>query len=227
MATVIINGKRMNLPTPVEGERLIREVNPSSGRRAVKQRGVEAETIDRNESYREEDLRDRKGRPVKITTIPDRTKGSFWGGRNEFSKKIITEQVYDMAQHCFKSGVGFDEEYANWMTVPDYYLPRIWHNIARTTPLMVVFPTEYPELPPIGFYLKGTLPKAPGGHFYESAYHEAAKEPIAQGWKWYCVYVKPGSWQPGSVRKAGDWKYGDNLWTYFTLIKEALSTKDN
>ena len=148
----------------------------------------------------------------------------FWGGRSPISKRIITEQVYDVAEHYFKDGVEFDEESAHWFVVPRYHLPFAWKGIAQTTSMMIVFPTEYPQIPPIGFYLKGDILRAPGkGHFYQQAYHEAAKAPLSKGWKWYCVYVNPGSWQPAQYSRPGDWKYGDNLWTYLTLVKEALS----
>jgi hypothetical protein len=192
--------------------------------------------------YHESDLVDKKGRPIKIDTIPDRTKGNFltdlfgtasapvdslfWGNRSDYSKTIIREQVYDIAEHCFKSGVDFDDDNCHWMQVHKYILPEVWHNIATTTPLLVVFPTQYPELPPIGFYMKADLQGAPDGHLFPNVYHEAAKEPLEQGWKWYCMYVRSGSWQPVRVRKSGDWKHGDNLWTYFTLIREVLASKE-
>jgi hypothetical protein len=228
MAKMIINGRQIDVPSPndvVRGSDIIERVNPRDNRRVVKQRGLEAETISPDRTYKTSDFLDDWGRPVKVTDMPDRTKGSFWGIRSPSSKAVITEQVYDMAQHCFKAGVNFDEENADWMIVPDYRLPSVWRNTAQTTELMVVFPTEYPVLPPIGCYLKATLPGAPDGHLFQHVYHDAAQEPIQNGWKWYCVYVKPGSWQPAVVRYPGDWKRGDNLWTYFMLIKEALSSK--
>jgi hypothetical protein len=225
MPIVIINGRRVTIPgTQTQGSDIISQVNPRDGRRTVIYSGIEAETIEPYKTYRDSDLVDKKGNPVKVTTIPDRTKGSFWGDRSRYSQSIITEQVYDIAAHYFKSGVEFDEENAHWLKVPKYILPKMWHSIAQTSPLLIVFPTEYPEQPPIGFYLKADLRGAPDGHLFPSVYHEAAREPLDQGWKWYCVYINPGSWQPARVRKSGDWKYGDNLWTYFTLIKEALST---
>lgn len=147
----------------------------------------------------------------------------FWGARSALSRQIITEQVFDVAENIFKSGVDFDEANAHWFVVPRYQLPFAWKTIARETSLMIVFPTLYPEIPPIGFYLKASLPRAPAGHFYTDAYHNAAKRPLAEGWKWYCVYVNPGSWQPSSYRRPKDWQRGDNLYTYLTLVKEVLS----
>ncbi len=228
MAIRIINGRRVSIPSPnetIEGREIINQVNPRDGRRTVIYKDMEAETVNPDKIYSGRELFDRRGNPVKITTIPDRTKGSFWGSRSAFSKQVITEQVYDLATHLFKRGVDFDDENADWMRVPEYVLPKIWHSFARTTPLLIVFPTEYPELPPVGCYLKADLPGAPDGHLHPKVYHEAAQEPLDDGWKWYCVYVKEGNWQPARIRQAGDWKYGDNLWTYYTLINEALSSR--
>lgn len=220
----IINGRRVNIPSPtIEGQALIEMVNPGNGRRAVILSGMDAKTIEPNKKY---SVVDNKGREVKASSIPDRTKGSFWGVRSEHSKKIITEQVYDLAENLFKKGLDFDEEMAHWMMVPKYVLPEIWHDISNTTPLLIVFPTEYPEQPPIGFYLKAELEgSGADGHLHSNVYYEAAREPLDEGWKWYCVHINAGSWQPARVRQTGDWKRGDNLWTYFTLIREALSTR--
>ncbi len=224
---VIINGRRIPVAESVKGKELIDKLNVEPGRRPVMLSGMDAIKIDPDKNYSKDMLIDKKGRIVKIGTIPDRTKGSpsYWGERDDYSKRIITEQVYDIALNLFKGGVEFDEEKAHWMIVPKYVLPKIWHDFAETTPLMIVFPTEYPKLPPVGFYLHGDIEKSANGHFYEKAFHEAAKEPLETGWKWYCVYIEPQNWHPARVRKSGDWKYGDNLCQYFILIREVLSTR--
>jgi len=224
--SVIINGRRIPVPgNGVSGREILSQANPQAGRRAVIRNGFEAQTVDPNKNYSNAELTDKNGKPVKIDVIPDRTKGSFWAPRSALSKQIITEQVFDLAAKNFKSGVDFDEDNADWVVFPNFVLPKSWSGLAETTPLMIVFPTEYPQMPPIGFYLKGDIPNAPDGHFYQQAYHEAAKEPIEAGWKWFCTYVNPGSWRPAYYRQAGDWQRGDNLWTYLTLIKEVLATK--
>ena len=148
---------------------------------------------------------------------------TYGGNRTALSKQIITEQVYDIAEKLFKKGVSFDEEHADWMIANTYVLPPIWHRVATTTDLLVIFPTEYPELPPVGFYLKEDIPLSVNGHLYQTTYHDACSDPLTQGWKWYCVYIHAGSWQPAPVKYPGDWRKGDNLWTYFTLISEVLS----
>jgi len=228
MAIAIVNGRRMDVPdSGVYGRDIQRAAGETPGRRTVKQgKGLDFEAVDSNQIYREQDLLDRYGQPVKFEVIPDRTKGSFNGCRSPLSKQIITEQVINVAEHLFKDGVDFDEENADWMVVPKFRLPEIWHSIARSTPLLIMFPTEYPELPPIGFYMKAQIPSSPNGHLYNEAFHQASKEPLEHGWQWYCVYIDGGAWQPCSVRKQGDWIYGDNLWQYFTLINEVLASRD-
>jgi len=225
----IINGRRIQVPpSGITGQDLIQQMNPGPGRRPVIQQGLAFRPIQSDYTYKPTELFDSRGRPVKITTIPDRTKGMvMYGGERTFlSKQIITEQVYDIAEKLFKKGVSFDEEHADWMIANQYVLPPIWHRIARTTDLLIIFPTEYPELPPVGFYLKEEIPLSVNGHLYQHAYHEACSDPLTQGWKWYCVYINPGSWQPAPVYGPGDWRKGDSLWTYFTLISEVLSGTD-
>lgn len=225
----IINGRRIHVPPAgIAGQDLIQQVNPGPGRRPVIRQGLAFRPIQSSHNYKPAELFDKHGNPVKITTIPDRTKGAatYGGYRTPLSKQIITEQVYDIAEKLFKKGVSFDEEHADWMIVNHYVLPPIWHNIARTTDLLIVFPTEYPELPPVGFYLKEDIPLSVNGHLYQSAYQEACHDPLTQGWKWYCVYINAESWQPARVKRPGDWRHGDNLWTYFELIAEVLSGED-
>jgi hypothetical protein len=225
----IVNGRKVtNVPhSGVYGHEIIGEMGLSPGRRPVlhKDRGFEAIKPDRR--YSKHELLDRKGNPLKVSDIPDRSKGSFGGHRDALSKQVITEQVFDLAENLFKDGVEYDDDNADWFVAPRFILPKNWHHISRDTPLMICFPTEYPNLPPIGFYMKADIPQSPDGlHFFDNAFHEAWKEPLKKGWKWYCVYVQPGTWQPAAVRRPGDWKRGDNLWTYMTLINETLAAMD-
>src|SRR5258707_1136352 len=191
----IINGRRILVPPAgITGQNLIQQVNPGTGRRPVIQQGTAFRPLQASHTYTPDELFDRHGNPVKITTIPDRTKGmvSYGGDRSDLSKQIITEQVYDIAEKLFKQGVSFDEAHADWMIANQYVLPPLWHPIAKTTDLLIIFPTEYPELPPVGFYLKEEIPLSVNGHLYQSAYHEACSDPLTQGWKWYCGYINPG-----------------------------------
>jgi hypothetical protein len=224
----IINGRRVtNVPSSgVYGRDIIKETGGETGRRVVIQReGLGFETVQSARRYSKADLIDKKGNAVRVKSIPDRTKGTFGGARSAVSKQVIKEQVFDIAEHLFKDGIDFDDENADWMVVPKYYLPQIWHGIARTVPLLIVFPTEYPSRPPVGFYLKADIPCSPNGHLYDAAYHEADHTPLQRGWRWYCVYVNSGQWRPAPVQRSGDWRRGDNLWEYFTLVNEALASR--
>lgn len=226
----IINGKRVEIPNSgVYGSELIKAAGQTNGRRTVLKRpgsfSTEVEQIHPQKHYPKDYLIDNKGREVKVSTIPDRTKGiTYHAPRTALSKQIITEQVFDVAENLYKKGIDFDEQNADWMVVPNYPLPEIWSSVGKFSPLLIVFPTEYPEIPPVGFYMRATL-NLP--HFFEQAYHEADKTPLTEGWKWYCVYVPQGAWKPVRVRGPGDWKHGDNLWTYLTLIREVLSSPEN
>jgi hypothetical protein len=218
---VIINGRRIDpasIGNGIHGKDLSQHAKAGAHRRPVIERGGQVSQIDDNRWYRREDLVDKHGRGAKIASMPDRSKGHGFGGpRSAQSKQIITEQVISLAEHLFKQGLDFDEDGAHWMVVPNYTLPPRWHSVARRTPLMIAFPNEYPALPPIGFYLKADIPLSPDGHFYGNVYHDAWAEPLSQGWKWYCTYIHDGAWQP-----ARNWRDGDNLFTYFRLVNEAL-----
>ena len=158
----IINGRRLNVPeSGVYGSELINQAGAGAGRRAVVRRGgTQFETIEPGTHYNRTDLLDGRGNPVKVTTIPDRVKGASCGGvRPPISKQIITEQVFDIAEHYLKRGVDFDEHNADWMVSPNYRLPDSWSSMAQLSPLLIVFPTEYPQIPPVGFYLKGEIMK--------------------------------------------------------------------
>lgn len=168
-------------------------------------------------------LKDSYGRIVKITSIPDRAKGmSIYGGRRvPYSRMIITEQVYDVAAKFVRGNVDFDEDNADWVVIPTFHLPPGWAE--PIAPLLILFPTDYPAIPPIGFYLPNRL-QSPNQHFFNRTYHGASDAPIQEGWNWYCCTVNPGAWQPYPARRSGEWLRGDNLWTYITLINEVLGS---
>ena len=161
----------------------------------------------------------------KIASIPDRSKGGsiYDGRRSNYSRAIITEQVHDVALNYVQGNVDFDEDNADWMVIPKFRMPKTWG--VTTAPLLIVFPPEYPTTPPIGFYLPNTL-TSPDGHFYNRTYHDAEEAPTLEGWNWYCCTVNEGGWRPYPARASGEWRNGDNLWTYITLINEILSSED-
>lgn len=70
----IINGRRVEKEY-MSGAEIIREARPELGRRVVIRKGFDAFTVDGSKTYSPTDLKDKKGNPVRIETIPDRTKG--------------------------------------------------------------------------------------------------------------------------------------------------------
>jgi len=182
---------------------------------------MEFQQVQPGKLYGAGELTDKRGNPVKVTTIPDRTKGVDFGlPRDSRSKAIIRDQVYDIAANCFKQGIDFDEQNCDWMVVPKYYMPAIWN--VRNAPLMILFPSRYPEMAPIGFYMASDV-ASPNGHLYNQTYHDASSAPTQKGWKWYCCYINSGAWRPAPIRQLSDWRLGDNIWTYMTLVNEVLS----
>jgi hypothetical protein len=101
---------------------------------------------------------------------------------------------------------------------------------------MIIFPVEYPRLPPTGFYIHTScVPPAdkPGHLFAGQAYYGAyggrsdeQKWLRDNNWAWYCAHIQAGSWNPAKIRNPDDWKYGDNLFTIFTLINEVLNASE-
>ncbi|HEX8622873.1 MAG TPA: hypothetical protein VF718_12980 [Allosphingosinicella sp.] len=147
--------------------------------------------------------------------------------RSELSKRIIFEQIASVSEGFYKDKpLEFDEDNFNWLVFPDFMLPPRWSHIARTSPLLISFPMEYPTLPPVGFYLSAALPSSPNGHLYPDVYHSANQSPTEKNWAWYCVYIDAVNWNPSVYRRPGDWRDGDNLWDYITLINESLQSVD-
>jgi hypothetical protein len=242
----IINGKRVELPgTTIQGEELANmATNGKPGRRPImtEQRGVSRKTIDRRKTYNLNELQRDDGKPIVISSIPERVKGAgyesagtFFGYRSEDSKALIRDQVIAVAGHFFKGqNICFDEAGAHSVIIPKFFLPQGWQ--PRSTPLMIIFPVEYPRLPPTGFYIHSSCvpPTDKGGHIFDGrglngafgGTYEEQKWLQDNNWAWYCAHIQAGSWSPAKIRNLNDWKYGDNLFTMFTLINEVLNARE-
>ena len=232
----VINGRLVINSEWVDGEDVIKAFEAErgrrtdSGRRVVGIQGIKAETIDRRKKYRKRELIGRDGKPIKVKEMPDRTKGgtpTYGGRRDALSKQIIFEQVQSVSEAFYKDKIiDIDPDDANWIVFDDFLLPPRWKRIARSSPLLISFPMEYPRLPPVGFYLRASLPTSANGHLYQKAYHCADQAPLAKEWNWYCVYIDAENWKPAPIRRPADWRRGDNLWEYITMINEALQSGD-
>lgn len=204
------NGKLIDGRT-YSGAEILKDV--PEGRRVVEVNGKCVKNLDPRKNYGPEDIR------RKIRVMPQRIKGGYFGVRSVRSTEMIRSQIVDVSEKLFKGAttIDYDDLRCDWMVVERYQLPFGWNR--SIAPLMIIFPTEYPEIPPVGFYLPNTVT---GPHLFDRAYDNASDAPLKQGWRWYCVRVQPGSWRPAWGRYADDWRKGDNLWDYFTLIGEVL-----
>ena len=230
---IIVNGRRIACGNGISGFDIAAAAGNPRKRRVVKIAAGQVQKIDASHYYSPEELMDRNGRPVKISTMPERTKGGFIPGsvntqnpfsgfRSAFSRHLILDQIDDVARNFFKAPLRFDEN-ADWVVFPTFRLPGNWS--VPTAPLMILFPTDYPAVPPIGFYLPDTLP-SPNGHKFSRVYHSASDAPLLRGWHWYCCNVDDGAWQPAPMNARNGWRDGDNLYTYITLINEVLASSD-
>ena len=198
------------------GEEIMREI--PRGRRAVLVKDKVVKNIEPRKNYSPDDI-------ARMKVMPDRSKGAesdYFGPRPEWSRRLLHEQIQAISQviFCKYSPVDFDDDNYDWMVIEKYHLPNNWSR--ATAPLMLIFPTFYPQLPPVGFYLPDDI-SSPNGHLYSGAYHGASGAPIKNGWQWYCVYIDSGCWCPSFGSRPGDWRQGDNLFEYMTLVGEALS----
>lgn len=137
--------------------------------------------------------------------------------------RYIRAQVYDIAPRWSEDGVGiqFDEKDCNWLIIPKYPLPERWKQ--RYSPLLIIFPEQYPIVPPTGFYLKANLwnKRRKDPHYSEGTGH-GAPDLSAEGWWWYCAIPDQdvrGGWRPSS-----DPLKPDNLWTFLNMVREVLTT---
>lgn len=118
-------------------------------------------------------------------------------------------------------GIFYDDEGRDWLVIPRYPLPARFQE--RRCDLLLIFPGNYPDSPPIGFYLNKHFALRAGGydpHATGRAYHDAP-DLMDQGWHWYCVRMDmsaPGAWKPHD-----DPRRPDNLWTYLNMVRESLS----
>lgn len=188
--------------------------NMGIGRRVVEITGKTVKNLNPAKNYSPSEI-------ARIREIPDRCKGAYFMDRSRRSKELIYNQIVNVSKNLFKDKVDieFDDENMDWMVIDGYKMPPSW-GVDRTQ-LMIIFPTEYPELPPVGFYLPEDL-ESPNGHFYSGAYHNANEAPIEKGWKWYCAYIENGNWRPSWHNGDG----GDTLWEYITLVGELISDNE-
>lgn len=177
--TVIVNGKRVNVPDSASSEDIInasgrRNVNPNT-RAVIK--NTNAASRDKLKPGYKYSINDGD----KFSIVPDRVKAAtYFGNKESWRKRVIKEQVIDVSAKMFKnSPVELDDD-CNYVVFSGFLLPPEWQAAnpgATFVKMMLIFPDQYPDLPTNGFYLPSTLQVPPNAsHFYSRGYGGAFGE---------------------------------------------------
>lgn len=217
MATVIVNGKRVNVPDSASSEDIIRatgrrNVNPNT-RAVIK--NTDAASRDKLKQGYKYSIKDGD----KFSIVPDRIKASFFdsmglffqnrqqnnpsgsgrsttyfGNKEDWRKRVIEDQVIDVSAKMFKnSPVELDED-CNYVVFSGFLLPPEWQNAnpgENFVKMMLIFPDQYPDLPTNGFYLPATLQVPPSaGHFFDRGFGGAFGENAEE-----IEFMRQGNWK--------------------------------
>ena len=134
--------------------------------------------------------------------------------------RLLNEVLMIAPRFSNTGGIYYDEANLDWIMIPRYPLPERWQE--RWSKLLIVPPSSYPQLAPLGFYLNKKFRLKAGGsdpHATGQAYH-GAPDLLKSGWHWYCVTVENGlgGWHPSA-----DYRQPDNLWTFLNMVRESLT----
>lgn len=180
----------------------------SGDRRLMIKRGSEVRPLDR--FPKDFNL----GQEVIVTHFPKSTaKGAM-----QRRERYIKTQVASVAEvYGERHGQTLQlESKCNFVVIPCFTLPKKWGY--KTTPILIWFPSTYPDAAPDGFYLSQ---QCRGPHIFTRpvGYHEQLSPDLSnQGWNWYCMHTH---WQAG-----GDPLEGDTLWTFLEMAKSCFTIEE-
>lgn len=129
------------------------------------------------------------------------------------SRRILREVTMLAAGY---GAVNYDDRALTWVQVPEFNLPRGWN--VRRSGILLELPSQYPSIPPDGFYLLKGLRNAQGytpSHYFQEG--GSLNRYADRGWAWYCIHAR-GNWL-----SAADIVSGHNLLKYLELIRTILS----
>lgn len=159
------------------------------------------------------------------------TYGEYY--REDWKNEVIRSQIRDLERNLFREKILVDDpSNPNKLLIQNFKLPkeiRRLNNGRETVPLYIILPDDYPDSPPVGFYLPKEIYAGAHGGFargYHGAYgcNEYESDDMEErGFRWYCSSIIPSTWSPAKIRYIEDWRKGDNLWHVVTLISEVLS----
>ena len=211
-----MNGTEMEVPNRgVLGEAILKQMGVKPGRRGVFSRGTHMKEIVPQKVYSPKEFTNKNGTKVSLQNIPERVLGAE---RSLADKFRLAEEITDLVG-IFKD-VDYDQRHQKWVRLNSYLMPKRWGG--GKSQLLIDIPENYPNIPPIGFYIPKNR-KSPNGHLFNRGYHGAAEEYLQMGWNWYCCLVPNGNWIVSKYTKPGSWRNGDNLIVYTKLISETLA----
>jgi hypothetical protein len=176
-----------------------------SDRRIVVRRGAEARPLDQFPS----DFN--LGNDVNLKHYPASTAKGAMSRRERF----IRAQVASIAEV-------YGERYGqtiqlhknlDFVVIPRFSLPRQWG--MKTTPILIWFPQDYPDVSPNGFYLSKSCE---GPHIFSRNVYGNSPDLSVYGWNWYCTHTH---WRPDANPNDGD-----NLWTFLDIVRMSLTIKE-
>lgn len=98
-----------------------------------------------------------------------------------------------------------------FVVIPQFRLPPRWG--MKTTPILIWFPDQYPEVPPHGFYLSQ---HCVGPHVLRYNVYLDSPNLSDRGWNWFCVNPKGWSAKADPLEP-------DNLWTFLDVVRTSLT----
>jgi hypothetical protein len=217
---VIVNGKPIDLP---DGVNRVRDLRPLLSGDAPTEQIVEVKGS-RTKALTDDELIEEGARLVSVPSI---TKGHL---------SRLDREIELLRQHIGRSNdvrtgkktVG--ETVYHALIVKNVPVPIHKFKVARTD-MLLLLPSDYPELPPIGFYVNYPWDTI-DHHLTLRPYYGAPDLRSEQGgrgggWYWYCGGLPGGTssvewaqhWRPGRTPEEGH-----SLVTLFVMAQTALTT---
>jgi len=132
--------------------------------------------------------------------------------RRELYIKAQVASVAEVYGERYGQTVQLDEA-LRFVVIPRFSLPRQWG--MKTTPILIWFPDEYPDIAPNGFYLSRNCI---GPHIFSRNVYGKSPDLSSSGWNWFCAHT---TWRPGADPNASD-----NLWTFLEIVRMSLTIKE-
>lgn len=193
-----IAGRRHIVPDNAS-ERDIRQLADAGRDRFLAVQNPEGEGY---EIFDEEQLK--RKRDLNLIPLPRYRQGF------NYRRKRINRELETLSS---RFDIEADDENLEYFAVLDFLLNHGWSQ--PTTTLLTKIPQNYPQVPPVHFFMKkglSYLGKNPSHFFRDNTFNELAD----LGWGKYCLHIE-GKWNPSN-----NILDGDSLLTFLELVKVVL-----